>query len=313
MRLTLDVLVPTCRRPRTLARALRSLLAAPVPDGLDVRITVIQNDDDPQTGATLQAVAAEHPGRLAFLRESRSGKSNALNAGIRATTGDLVGVIDDDEEVDTGWFEAVAQAFTDTTVDFVGGPCLPCWGAVPPAWLPSTWRGVIGFVDDGDRVMQFGSDAPGILMGGNCVIRRQALLRVGLYSTALGPRHECRLFSCEDEDLYGRLIASGARGLYVPQLRIYHFVPSQRLTKAYYRRWSFWHGVSHSVLDRLRPVPVARIGRVPRYLIGSAVRGAITALKSLRRDHATRLTGELACLQFLGFLYGSYWCRREWR
>jgi cellulose synthase/poly-beta-1,6-N-acetylglucosamine synthase-like glycosyltransferase len=248
---------------------------------------------------------------VSLLVEPASGKSNALNTGIRLTDGDLVGVIDDDEEIESGWYEAVAEAFADRRVDFIGGPCLPRWGAVPPAWLPRSWMGVIGFVDDGDQVMVFGGTAPGILMGGNAVIRRQMLLRVGLYCPRLGPSGDHRLFLCEDEDLYVRLLQAGARGLYVPRLCIYHFVPSERLTKAYYRRWSFWHGVSRSVLDRMRPLPVARIGRVPRYLFGAAARAFVDGVRLMRRDRAARVSGELALLHLLGFVYGSYWYRRE--
>src|SRR5206468_854274 len=121
----------------------------------------------PATIDAVNRVAARYPGRLTYLHEPTPGKSRALNRGLRETTGELVGFVDDDEEIDAQWLDAIADAFEDDGVDFIGGPCLPRWGAVPPGWLPSQWLGVIGFVDDGDRVMVFGKDAPGILMGGN--------------------------------------------------------------------------------------------------------------------------------------------------
>ncbi len=37
-------------------------------------------------------------GRLRYLFEKNQGKSWALNSGIAATSGDLLGIIDDDEE-----------------------------------------------------------------------------------------------------------------------------------------------------------------------------------------------------------------------
>lgn len=307
--MTLDVLVATCERPAMLARALESLVAAPVPPGLTVHVTVIQNDASDVTADVICDFSTRFPGRVSYLRELRRGKSHALNAAIAATDGDLIGVIDDDEEIDRRWFATIAEMFSEDRVDFIGGPCLPRWGAVPPGWLPSSFHGPIGYVDDGDRVMVFGKDAPGILMGGNSVLRRSTLLKVGTFSTLLGPRPERRLLCGEDEDLYTRLLKIAAYGLYVPSLVIYHYVPPQRLTKQYYRQWSFWQGVSRSVIDRLRPVPVARVGRVPRYLYGSALRGLVGLVRTMRTDPAMRFANELSMWQLAGFVYGSYWFR----
>jgi cellulose synthase/poly-beta-1,6-N-acetylglucosamine synthase-like glycosyltransferase len=307
----LDVLVATCERPELLSRTLESLLSAPVPVGLDVHVTVIHNDDSQGTRDVVERAEPAFHGRLHYVHERRRGKSHALNRGIRATSGDLIGLIDDDEEIEAGWYAHVVHAFRDERVDFIGGPCLPRWGAVPPAWMPAAYRGVIGYVDDGDRVMVFGKDAPGILMGGNAVIRRRVLQRTGTFLPELGPTPDRRMFSGEDEDLYARLLIAGAHGLYIPGLKIYHYVPPERLTKRYYRSWCFWNGVSRSVIDSHRPSHVIRVGKVPRYLYGAAVRGLMRVLRPFRHrvDPASRFSAELALWHLLGFVYGSYFHR----
>lgn len=307
--LRLDVIVPTYERPRSLRRTLETLLMAPVPEGLVARVIVVHNDFSDKTAEVIRDFSDRFVGRVAYVRERRRGKSYALNTALATTQADLIGLVDDDEEIDPGWYEAIVAAFADESVDFIGGPCLPCWGAVPPSWLPVQWRGVIGFVDDGDRPMVFGKDAPGMLMGGNAVLRRSAIERVGHYSTALGPTPERRLLSGEDQDLYARLLESGAHGLYLPTLKIYHYVPPERLTKRYYRQWSFWNGVASGFIDRLSPQPVTHLGRVPRHLFGSAVRGIVRAL-TFSGDSADRFSGELAVWHLAGFLYGSYWYRQ---
>ena len=295
-----------------LARALESLLEAPVPIGLTVRVTVIDNDHSDATRHVIERVLPRFHGRLAHVTELRRGKSHALNTGIRHTNGDLIGVIDDDEEIDKEWYAQIAHAFRDERVGFIGGPCLPRWGAAPPAWLPPTYGGVIGYVDDGDRVMVFGKDAPGILMGGNAVIRRRVLERAGPYAPELGPTGDRRLMSGEDEELFGRLLRADALGLYVPGLKIYHYVPPERLTKRYYRRWCFWHGVSSSVIERLRPSPVRRVGRIPRYLLGSAARSLVQMAANARAvDASRRFASELTMWRLAGFVYGAYWYRSE--
>jgi glucosyl-dolichyl phosphate glucuronosyltransferase len=309
----LDVLIATCERPQLLARTLDSLLEAPVPIGLDVQVIIIHNDARTDTRDTVDAFASRFAGRLQYIHERRRGKSYALNTGIRATSGELIGFVDDDEEIDPGWYTQVVHAFRHEHVDFIGGPCLPRWGAVPPSWMPASYRGVIGYVDDGDRVMVFGKDAPGILMGGNAVVRRRVLQRAGEFLPALGPQPQFRLLSGEDEDFYARLLDAGAHGLYIPDLKIYHYVPPERLTKKYYRRWCFWNGVSRSVIDRYRPSSVIRVGKVPRYLYGAAVRGMMRVVRSFRGrlDPSSRFAAELAIWHLLGFVYGSYFHRRD--
>ena len=254
---------------------------------------------------------------MRYLHEPQSGKPYALNAGIAATSGDLVALIDDDEEVAGDWFLSIERHFSDEPrLDFIGGKCLPLWAAPRPAWLGDGYLGVIGWVDPGPDSMVMDSNYPGILMGGNAVIRRDALMRAGKYSTALS-RTGTRLLGCEDEDMYHRLLARGARGRYVPDLVIFHHVPAARLTKRYFRTWCFWRGVSLGVMDRTRPAPVTYLAGIPRHMIGRAARGALQMLGSpLRRSKETaaaRFERELACVDLAGFAWGRYAHERDAR
>jgi glycosyltransferase involved in cell wall biosynthesis len=294
-----------------LNRTLDSLLAARVPQGLSVRVTVVDNNSKDRTRDTVESRMLDFGGRLDYLFEPSQGRSHALNAGIKATGGDLVGMIDDDEEIDPGWYARAASAFAEEQVDFIGGPYLPKWGAPRPAWLPRKYAGVIGWVDGGDRVVAYGEGYPGILMGGNAVIARAMLKRVGLYSTSLG-RTDKRLLAGEDEDMYHRLLDAGARGLYLPDLIIYHYIPPERLTKHYFRRWCFWRGVSSAAMDTWRPASVAYLAGVPRYLYGEAARGLLRTVKFAVgpvKDPESGFSSELAFWDFAGFFYGKYFYR----
>ncbi|HEX8501610.1 MAG TPA: glycosyltransferase family 2 protein [Pyrinomonadaceae bacterium] len=307
----LDVLVATYNRCDLLGRALASLLAAEVPPGLDVRVTVVDNNSKDRTRQVTEEWQEKAGGKvgLSYLFEGRQGKSHALNTGIAATDGDLVGMIDDDEEVDARWYARAAEAFEDEGVDFVGGPYYPRWGAPQPVWLPESYRGVIGWVEAGDRVLPYDENYPGVLMGGNAVFRRSLLRRVGPYSTNLG-RTDRHLLACEDEDMYQRVLAAGGRGLYLPDLVIYHYIPPERLTKSYYRRWCFWRAVSHGVMDRERRSPVAYLLGVPRWFYGKAARGLLGAAgAALGRDAARGFAGELEAWNLAGFIYGKHFYR----
>jgi glycosyltransferase involved in cell wall biosynthesis len=312
----LDVILPTFNRQARLERTIRSLQAARLPDGLEVRVLVVDNASTDDTRAMVRRLAAAFDGRLCYVYEPTPGKPFALNTGIAATDGDLVGLVDDDEEVDPGWFETIWRHLgperpADSPLDFIGGKCLPLWEAPRPAWLGDGYLGVIGWVDPGDVARPIDAGYPGILMGGNAVIRRTALRAAGQYSTALC-RTGSRLLGCEDEDMYHRLLASGARGAYIPELIIVHHVPERRLSKSYFRSWCFWRGVSLGVMDRERPQPVPYLGGVPRHRVGRAARGLLRLSNPwtwFSRRHSTRFEDELACWDLAGFFWGRHFYR----
>lgn len=308
----LDVIVPTYNRQEMLKLTLDSLMAARVPEGLTVRVTVVDNNSRDMTRSVVEDYIERHgPERLRYVFETMQGRSAAINAGIRATTGELVGMIDDDEEIDAGWYETVHRAFGSAEVDFIGGPCAPRWGMECPVWFPPDYKGVVGWVDGGPDICPFDENYPGILMGGNCVLRRSILEKVGLYTTGLG-RTDKHLLSCEDEDMYHRLRDARARGLYQPELIIYHYIPPERLTKRYFRQWCFWRGVSMGLIDRGRRSPVAYFLGVPRWIMGRAVRGALrkaVRVLSFRKDVAQSFADELSVWDFAGFFYGKHFYR----
>ena len=305
--LTLDILIPTRNRASQLQRAVESLLQASIPDGLAVTIVVIDNGSTDETAARVEGLMSRMPGRLKLVHERRAGKSRALNAGVAATNGDLLGMIDDDEEVDAGWYREVLRAFTgDPDLDYIGGPYRPVWAADAPAWIPRDYMAVVGDVDSGAGEQAFGPSFAGILKGGNAVIRRSALIRVGPYAEWLGPAGSARLLSCEDEEMYLRLLKAGARGRYLPSLVVHHHVSADRLTPGYFRRWCFWRGVSRGLMDRAHPMPVRYLAGVPRFLYGSAARG-LRQLLSRRLDRRPgSLSDELKAWDLAGYLWGRH-------
>jgi glycosyltransferase involved in cell wall biosynthesis len=304
----LDVVIPTHNRALMLRRTLDSLLAALPDDDLSVRVTVVDNNSTDDTHSTVQSYAPAFGGTLTYMFESRQGRSFALNAGITSTSGDLIGMIDDDEQIDPNWYRTIRSQFARADIDFIGGPYVPNWGADPPNWLPRNCLGAIGVVDGGSQVRSYDASYPGILMGGNAVISRAMLQRVGLYNTSLG-RTGRRLLSGEDDEMYYRLLGGGGRGLYVPNLIIYHYIPPERLKRSYFRRWCFWRGVSEGLIDRTGRPAVACLGGIPRYLYGDALRGlfgvTIGRIKNLRRP-AEVFAKELEIWNAVGVFYGRH-------
>jgi GT2 family glycosyltransferase len=238
---------------------------------------------------------------------------HALNRGLEHVSGDLVGLLDDDEQIASDWLIVAQHAFDDPDIGFVSGPYEPAWAAGrPPSWLPNDYPAVIGWIDAGDQVLAYGDNYDGTMMGGNAVIRRAWIDRVGPFDPSLG-RIKNALFTCEDADYHARLIEAGARGYYLPSLKILHHVPPERLTKSYFRRWCFYRGISLAAIDRQRPQPVPYFMAVPRYLAGRAVRGLINQLRGAfgRLDAGEAFSGQLAFWDFVGFFVGKHLARHN--
>lgn len=116
---TFSVVVPTYRRPEVLQGCLRALHAqAREP----IEVLVCRRSSDAGTADFL----ASAPGELRRLvREVVIGPDDnfgkSLDAGIRASVGDLVALTDDDAEAPPDWLERLAAPYADAGVAGVGG------------------------------------------------------------------------------------------------------------------------------------------------------------------------------------------------
>lgn len=277
-----------------------------MPPGLAVRLLIIDNDGETDL-AEVHRFIASCALEVVVLHELRPGKSSALNAALELCTAEYVAFLDDDEEVEASWFEIAARALAGNQWDFIGGRSLPLWRSTPPEWLPHSCPAVLGIVDSGPVSQPYGPAFPGMLTGGNAIVRLSVLRQLGGFVPELGPSRTHRLLSGEDEDLYGRLLASGAVGLYLPDLIVWHHIHPDRLHKRYYRSWFFWNGTAKGLLARRRREPVPHLLGAPRYLFGRALRSAFElAQRALRLDLSRTLDDEAPLWLVSGFLYGRY-------
>ncbi len=304
--MTLDVMICTYNRSALLRKAVESLQRARVPSGTSVNIYVIDNNSPDDTVAVVKQLQQEGHLPVHYVLERKQGLSHARNGGIAAGQGEVIGIIDDDEEVDAEWIAVIAREMQDATVDFIGGPYLPNWQVPAPAWLPPGYHAVVGAIPPKQRG-RYGPGHPGMLNGGNAAIRRSVFDRVGLYSTKLG-RTPDGLLSEEDAEMFRRILAAGISGMYVPDFVIYHFIPADRLTRKYHRRWAYWRAVSQGILDREQREPVAYLFGVPRHRIGRTARSLCTLPGHLfgQENHGQAFADELAAWDLLGFIHGRF-------
>lgn len=298
-----------------LGATLDSIAGCDPPDR-GVEVLVVDNASFDSTAAVVTARQASYPFPLGYFCEPRIGKSHALNTGLAAARAGIILFTDDDVTVPAHWMRTCCAALdAHPEVEYVGGPVRPIWGAAPPQWFPSAnsnlW-GTVAVLDYGSMPFVF-EDRGVVPLGVNMAVRRRAIAAVGGFNPHFG-RTGVSLLGQEQAEFFCRTRAAGMRGLYVPDMWLYHHVPAERLTRQYFRRWWFWKGISRARLNRIHPEtatvpgPDARptVAGVPRDVIGEAARRTVGLIRHLGTNRAKAAEHEM----FLAYLAGY---AVEWR
>jgi glucosyl-dolichyl phosphate glucuronosyltransferase len=303
-----SVLIATYNRATLLGETLDYLAQVDRPEGLSWEVVIIDNNSRDDTRAVVESRQAAYPVPLRYIFESKQGRSAALNAGHAATAAPLILYTDDDVRVATEWLRAGAQALS-AGWDYIGGPVDPIWEAPRPPWLHPSLHGTIAILDYGDAPFVF-EERCRVPLGANMGLRRDLLHRIGGFREDLGRSNGRKILGQEVPELLARARAAGSRGVYVPALRVQHHVPAARLTTSYFRRWWFGKGVSKSTFELVQPLTELgldlrnepHIGRVPRFMAGSAVRDVGGYVKGwLAGDPAARFKCEMMLAYAAGY------------
>jgi glycosyltransferase involved in cell wall biosynthesis len=312
-----SVIIPTYNRADELPRTLESLKGLAVNDPWEV--IVVDNNSPDHTRQVVEGITS-FPVPLRYLFEREQGRSAALNAGIRAAAGEIIAITDDDVRVDPHWLSNAERALNALGCDYVGGRALPIWSAPRPDWLPNRggkhWA-VIALLDYGPEPVEYGEQVP---LGLNMVFRRTAFDRAGLWDNAVG-RRAGTLLGQEVREWTRRAREAGLRGYYSPDLVVHHVIPADRVTKRYFRRWFYWHGISRAIMYRMHRIDmespertvldftkVPHVAGVPRYLYRTFLTKCVTMWTALaRKDPVAHFEDELWLWFFAGIL------RQRWK
>jgi glycosyltransferase involved in cell wall biosynthesis len=317
---TATVLICTYNRADLLGETLDSLALSRT-DGLSWNVIVVDNNSTDNTYKAVASRIANFPVELRYLFEGHQGKSNALNTGLSETDAAIVVFTDDDVRVGEAWLEGACRPMLeDPSIDYTGGPVFPLWESPCPSWLDQTrsdlW-GTLAILDYGPDRFIF-EERRRVLLGANMAVRRTLIERIGGFDPALGRRGQS-LLGQEQAEFFCRSRAISARGLYVPTMSLRHHVPARRLTRAYFREWWYWKGVSRARLEQHHVVTelgldlstVPRIAGVPRFMFGSAVRSLMSWMLALVTfDGIGRMRHEVMLYYFFGYVNAVRAARR---
>jgi glycosyltransferase involved in cell wall biosynthesis len=253
------VIICTYNRARSVADLLECLLAQETAQERPFEILVVDNNSKDNTKETIEPYISKFQGGLRYFFEPRQGKSFALNLGIRESRGEVLAFTDDDCLVPGDYIKQVDEVFSNyADIDFIGGMILPHWGEEKcPSWLAETlfdttayeigderywrrmfFRGPLAILDYGEKPARLDSMQKRyrsfLFYGPNMAIKKSALERIGGFAAD-------RVIT-QDTEICLRLVQSGMKGLYAPNVRVYHRVQADKLTPEFYQRWYFKRG-----------------------------------------------------------------------
>ena len=286
-----DLVVATYNQPALLAACIRSLKAMPF---RDYTLIVV---DDGSTESVENVVAAHHPGAIVLRSKRNGGLVRAINRGIRRGTAALVGLLNDDTEVDPNWLGELVDAarqypdaasFASKITLFPDGKRLHSAGDGFGQWgMPfnrGVWLDDVGQYDVVEPV--FGACA------GAALYRRSALGRVAAPS---GDVFEPSLYMyLEDVDLNWRLQRAGYECRYIPSARVRHHLSATGggTLASYYVSRNIWHVLLNStppgfVRTNARSIITHHFGRNLRHLQHCGSPAARASLSGTMNGFAT--------------------------
>lgn len=183
-------------------------------------------DNHPESGLT-RPVVDEFPS-VRLVAESRGGLSYARNAGISASSGEIVIATDDDVVVPPHWIDSLVAPFCDPEVMVVTGNVLPLDLSGDAQQLFESYgglgRGMKPFEVDGRWFWSFRRAVPTWSLGGTANAAFRSTIfhdpRIGLLDEALGAGTPA---GCsEDTDLFYRVLRAGFKLVYEPHAFVWH-------------------------------------------------------------------------------------------
>ncbi|WP_417462222.1 glycosyltransferase [Kordiimonas sp.] len=262
MVLRFSVVICSFNRHKLLACAIDSVLQQNFPDDR-YDIIVVDNSSDMTSACETRETYAPLVPRIRYLVEDTPGLSRARNVALQISTAEYIVFLDDDAVASEDWLQQLDMVLNDQRHDIgvIGGRVRPNWESPPPGWLLPTdvdpvevnnhefpMVGNFSVVNWGGETRE---PAEGEwLAGANLAFNREALLAAGGFDQGLG-RHGngYSLLSNEEGNAIRKIKTEGWRVLYAPHAVVDHWIPDERISKAWLVRRVSWQMVSDLIED----------------------------------------------------------------
>lgn len=241
----LTIIICTYNRHNLLRKALESIARLKNPGSIKLTVLVVDNSDDSNALPMIEEMRTGMPFTLVGLAAHPANISRARNAGVLAAETEAVAFIDDDQELDRGWLIAVSDALARHPHDVFFGHVAPVYER--PESVDQTVQTMFSrWLDQpqGHAMYAMGPrKTRGIALGsGNSIFRRsRTLTDLMPFDPTFGNG------GGEDYDLFCRLQRRGMTFGWLPDAKVFEFVPASRCNPDYMAARLFAGGQAYAL------------------------------------------------------------------
>src|SRR5439155_6858572 len=239
----ITVLIATYNRAGVLSETLEALTRVEQ-TGIDCSIVVIDNNSTDNTAEVVKEYGTRLP--LTYLRETRPGKSRALNKALgECALKEIVVFTDDDVTPTPNWFQEIVSSVDKWPgVAVFGGKVEPVWpDNEQPEWALPDWIQAFGFSRHHYAEGEAFYKPPACPFGPNFWVRRTVLQKVSFFDETMmwGPTPRNRIMGDETAFLM-ELQRRGYEALYYAKAAVYHRILPEACTLPWLRHRAYTHG-----------------------------------------------------------------------
>jgi succinoglycan biosynthesis protein ExoM len=293
--------IPTRNRPGLLDRCLRSLMAGAASDRHEVQVLVVDNGSDPDRAPDIGRLQAAAPDLdVALVVEPRRGIPFARNRALDeadARGADALAFLDDDQTVQPGWLDALADAQQQTGAAAVKSAVR--WEFEPPGLYRDHFR---------DDIADPPPERPD---GGFEFVATNGVLVMGRLWRRHGLRFDERFPAAGGEDtlFFTQATRRGERLAMTRDTFATEFCPAAKQTRGWLLRRAYSVG-NHEVILGLKPrSPLTTVVRRGPKVLYEILIGGLLAPVNRRRSfrHLMKAAKALGAVTgSLGMAYGAY-------
>lgn len=250
----ISIIIPTFNRASSLKLTIESICLQNFP-AKQLEIIVVDNGStDTTKQITEVSITTYHSHQIHYIYEPEPGLLSGRHRGALEAKGNILIFIDDDIEADVNWLQAIQEAFTDPSVQLVGGRNLPKYEVEPPEWLEWFWDnhlygctcGYLSLLDFGYQAREIDAN---YVWGLNFSIRKKALFELGGFHPDCIPMHLQHFQGDGETGLTQKANQLGYKAIYQPRALVFHQITKDRMTYEYFDKRCFYQGVCNSYTD----------------------------------------------------------------
>lgn len=169
----ISFIIPAYNEEKYISRCLESVISEAKRSSFEYEIIVVNNASSDQTKKIALSFS-----EVIVIDESRKGTSYARQAGFSVSKGELIVNFDADSIMPEGWSRRIGEIFKDDSIVALSGPCIYHESSIAIRILVKVYYCFAFLIH---TINQDILKAGAVLQGGNAVLRRSALEKIGGY------------------------------------------------------------------------------------------------------------------------------------